>query len=179
MAMRRADSANARIDYIDYDIIERYVYNGYEIVVPLPKEEPKPMDYINPSTVLLFLGDAVQCIEVAYEDNGRGHNLLKKTTLTDLKVGDFVTVETSTRYGAAVCKVVRLNVPISPTSTETIDWAFSKVNMEELDRLKGEELKAVQIIMDADRKKKARELRELLQKECGEELKALTTYKEA
>lgn len=130
----------------------------------------------NPSTVLFLVNDDLRAIRVSYEDDGRSKQTIKKTFLTDLKVGDYVLVETETRWGATVCKVAALNVEPDFSSSTPVGWVFAKINLEELNRLKEEEQRALTIIMEA-RKREAKEtLRKTILAQCGDELKALPSY---
>ena len=131
----------------------------------------------NPSTVLFLVNDDLRAVRVSYEE-GRGQETIKKTFLTDLKVGDYVLVETETRYGATVCKVAALNVEVDFASPTKVGWVFSKIDLEQLDRLKEEETRALSIINEARKREAKAALRQTILAQCGEELKALPSYKQ-
>lgn len=123
----------------------------------------------NTTTVLFLIRDDLRAIRVSYDD-GKSRESIKKTFLRDIAVGDFVTVETDTRWSATVCKVVAVDVEVDLDSTEKVGWIFGKVDMAELDRLKAVEAKSLEIIREAELRKRKRELRDTLMAECRAEL---------
>lgn len=130
---------------------------------------------MNKSTVLFLVNEELKAVEVAYEEEGKySHRKIKKTFRTDLKVGDFVLVETTTRYGASIAKVTRTDVQIDFNADEFVGWIFGKVSLKELDDLKALEENAVLLIAEAERRKQKAEMRKTIMENCGEELKALT-----
>lgn len=131
---------------------------------------------MNSSTVLFLVNDALRAVRVAYEDGGRSKETIKKTFIADLMPGEYVLVETSTRWSATVCKIVKTDVEVDLESDESVGWVFARVDMAELDRLKDEESRAVSIIREAERREKKERLRETILRQCGPELKSLPSY---
>lgn len=130
----------------------------------------------NPSTVLFLINDDIRAVRVSYEDNNRSRETIKKTFLQDLKVGDYVLVETDTRWGATVCKVVAVNVEPDFTSSERIGWIFGRAPLEDLESLKAQETQALTIINEAQKRKAKEELRKTIMDAAGADLKQLTAY---
>ena len=130
----------------------------------------------NTSTVLFLINDDIRAIRVAYEDGGKNRETVKKTFLRDLAIGDYVLVETETRWGATVCRVVALDVEVDFTSTERIGWIFAKAPLDDLEKLKEQETSALQIINEARKREAKEKLRETIMAQCGSQLKALPAF---
>ena len=129
------------------------------------------MAKLNESTVLFLVNSSLKAVRVSYEDSGRNKETIKKTFMDDLKVGDYVLVETETRWNAAVCKVVAVNVEVDFDDEETkVGWVFSKVDLTKLDSLREIEKGAVALIREARLREKKQTLLNTLQSHCGNEL---------
>ena len=129
------------------------------------------MAKLNESTVLFLVNSSLKAVRVSYEDSGRNKETIKKTFMDDLKVGDYVLVETETRWNAAVCKVVAVNVEVDFDDEETkVGWVFSKVDLTKLDSLREIEKGAVALIREARLREKKQTLLNTLQSQCGNEL---------
>lgn len=131
---------------------------------------------MNSSTVLFLVNDDLRAIRVSYEDGSKNKETIKKTFLHDLKVGDYVLVETGTRWMATVCKVVAVDVEVDLDTTDEVGWIFAKAELDELSRLKEQESAALSIIREAERRRRKAELRDNILSQCGEELKGLPYY---
>lgn len=131
----------------------------------------------NSSTVLFLVNDDLKAVRVSYEESNRSVETIKKTFLPDLKVGDYVLVETETRWGATVCRVSALDVEVDFNSSAKIGWVFAKIDMAELDTLKEEERRALSIITEARKREAKANLRKTILAQCGDELKALPSYR--
>lgn len=128
---------------------------------------------MNDSNVIFLINDEVRAVKVQYDEGNINKITTKKTFMTDLKVGDFVLVETGTRWNATVAKVVDINCAADFANGENISWVFSKVNMAELEALKELEKRALQIIKEAEKKKVQKELRETVRGLLGPDFKSL------
>lgn len=133
------------------------------------------MDRLNESTVLFLVNSDLRAVRVSYEAEGRNKETIKKTLIQDLKVGDFVMVETDTRWNAAVCKVVAVNVEIDFDDDDLkVGWVFGRVDLTQLDALRETEKRAVSLIREARLRQKKAALLDTLNSQCGEELLQLT-----
>jgi len=131
---------------------------------------------VNSSTVLFLVNDDLRAVRVSYDDGGKSKETIKKTFLNDLRVGEFVLVETNTRWCAAVCKIITVGVEVDFDSSDDVGWVFARVDLAELDRLKAEEQAALAIIREAEKRKRKEDLRATILAQCGNELKALPSY---
>ncbi len=129
---------------------------------------------MNYSTVIFLLDDEIpiRAMRVSYEENGR-KDTIKKTLDQDLKVEDFVLVETGTRYGATVCKIAAADVEVDLESDEEIGWIFAKADMEALENIKAMERSMINTVKEGEKKRKKEALKESLGGAVQENLKAI------
>lgn len=132
---------------------------------------------MNSSTVLFLVNDALRAVRVSYEDGGKSKETIKKTFIQDLKPGEYVLVETGTRWLATVCKVVEFDVEVDLDSDAEVGWVFARADVAELERLKTEEAAALSIIREAEKRKRKAALRATILDQCGDQLKALPSYR--
>lgn len=130
---------------------------------------------MNFSNVLFLVSDDVRAIRVSYEDAGKNQTI-KKTLDHTITVGDFVVVETNTRWNMTVCKVTAVDVEVDFDSDDQIGWIVAKVDIAAFDAIKEQERRAVELIREAERREKKEGLRVTLEKYTGAELKALPIY---
>jgi hypothetical protein len=128
---------------------------------------------MNYSNVLFLITDKLRAIRVSYEDGAKNHTI-KKTFDPLVKVNDFVIVETNTRHNMTVCKVVAVDVEVDFNSDEQLGWIIARVDMEEFDRIKKQEMDAVSIIKEAEKAEQKQELRRKVMNIAGASLNALT-----
>ena len=108
------------------------------------------------------------------EEYAKNKDTIKKTFDKNLKVGDYVVVETDTRYKMTVCKIIAADVEVDFESNDHIGWIITKVDLEEFDQIKEQENAALAALQEAEKAKKKREMmRDLndLKEYAGESLK--------
>lgn len=130
---------------------------------------------MNYSNVLFLISDDVRAIRVSYEDNGR-NNTIKKTFDANIKVGDYVIVETNTRYNMTVCKVVECDVEVDFDSDDQLGWIIARVDLDEFDAIKKQEEVAVAVIKESEKRDKKEALRASIMRSAGNKLKALPSF---
>lgn len=126
----------------------------------------------NQSTVLILLnqellGGALHTVRVSYDENVKNQHTIKKTFISDLKPGEFVTVQTGTRYNATVCKVVDVDVEVDFDSDTPIGWVFGRVDMAALEKLCAEEARILGVIRDAELKERREKLKAAVLSQLG------------
>lgn len=130
---------------------------------------------INEKTVLFLVNDSLRAVRVSYDENDRNKDTIKKTFLTDLKVGEFVVVETATRHNATICKVIAVDVEVDVEDPNLdVGWVIERANLDKLDALRKAEKEAVEIIKNAKKKKAKEAMRAMVMESCGEQLLSLT-----
>jgi len=130
---------------------------------------------MNYSNVLFLISDAVRAIRVAYEDNGR-NNTIKKTFDKTVKVGDYVIVDTNTRWNMTVCKVSEVDVEVDFDSDDQLGWIIAKVDLDEFDSIKKQEETAIAVIKESEKRDKKEALRASIMRSAGSQLKALPSF---
>lgn len=129
---------------------------------------------MNYSNVILLICDEARAVRVSYEDNSK--TTIKKTIDPEIKVGDYVNVETGTRWNMTVCKVVEVDVEVDFDSDEDLGWIISKVDLAQFDDIKAQELAAIQAIKEDEKRKKRESIQEQLRGVVNPTLAALPIY---
>lgn len=132
------------------------------------------MTDFNYSTVFFLVDDEVPIrgIRVQYEDGG-SNPTIKKTFDSDIKKGDFVLVETGTRWGATICKVLEVDVEVDIDTTDKIGWIFGVADLDELDRLKDMEKQMTERIKEGQKAQKKQALLKSLGGTISSDIKSI------
>ena len=130
---------------------------------------------MNYSQAIFLISDEARAVLVTYERGEHAEKTLFKTLDPDIKVDDFVVVQTGTRHHMTVCKVVETDVEVDFDSAEEIKWIIGTVHTADFDALVAQENEAIARIKSAEKRKKKNELREALLADA-EELKSLPIY---
>lgn len=133
----------------------------------------------NRSTVLILLNQellngALHTVRVSYDESVKNQHTIKKTFISDLKPGEFVIVQTSTRYNATVCKVVEVDVEVDFDSDTPIGWVFGRVDMATLEKLCAEEERILNVIRNAELAERRLKLKNTVLAQLGDTLPQLT-----
>lgn len=126
------------------------------------------MDY---SRAIFLINDRARAVLATYQDHDEPS--LFKTFDQTIEKDDLVIVETNTRHGFTIVKVVETDVEVDMDSRKEIRWAVSKFDTESFEKLKEQEEQAIAQIKRAELRKKRRELRDEMFAEQAETLKAL------
>ncbi len=131
---------------------------------------------MNHTSVIFLLDDQipVRAMRVSYEQSdAHSKNSIKKTLDPDIAVGDFVLVETGTRWGATICKVVAADVEVDLDSDEQVKWIFAKVDLKRRDELIAMEKKLIEAVKEGERRDRKQQLRESLGIVDNKDIRAL------
>lgn len=129
---------------------------------------------MNYSNVILLICDDARAIRVSYEDNSK--TTIKKTIDPHIKKGDYVVVETGTRWNMTVCKVVETDVEVDFDSDEELGWIIERVDMDRFDNIKVQETAAIQAIKEDEKRKKREAIQAQLRDVTNPALSALPIY---
>lgn len=136
---------------------------------------------MDPSKIVFLINDKVRLIRVSYDgtqvpgDKGSHYNF--KTLDQSLAVDDFVVVETNTRHGLTVCKVIEVDLDVDFDDGQPLKWAFQRVDSAAIELIRAQEGEAMKAAARAELKRKRDQLREGIFAEHSEMLTglALTT----
>lgn len=116
------------------------------------------------SNRIFLASDTVRAVKGIFETDTNNQPTAKreyfKTFNTTLKVGDLVNVETSTRHGVSVIKIVEIDVDIDIESNEPTRWILGRVETAEYEKFKTMEGDMVSEMKKAELKAKRDDMRE-------------------
>lgn len=130
---------------------------------------------MNYSKAIFLISDKVRAVAVTYEEGDKAPQTLFKTLNPDIKVDDFVVVETGTRHHMTVCKVVEVDVDLDVDDDVEIKWIIGTVQTADFDSLVQQERDAIAKIKSAEKRRKREELAKSLLADA-EGLKELPIY---
>lgn len=130
---------------------------------------------MNYSTAIFLINENVRAVMCAYENKENAPKTMFKTVDPDIKEGDFVIVQSSTRHGMTVVKVVDTDPEIEPDfdSNEELKWIVGTIDLEDFEELKKMEDDAIVAIKKAEKRKKRDDLRKTLMADYEETIKEL------
>ena len=133
------------------------------------------------SKIVFLINDKVRLIRVSYDSAPMPGEKLShcnfKTLDQSLAVDDFDVVETGTRHGLTVCKVVEVDLDVDFDDGQPLKWAFQRVDFAAIELIRAQEGDAMKAAARAELKRKRDQLREGIFKEHSDMLEglALTT----
>lgn len=113
---------------------------------------------MRPSLIIFVLNETVRAVKVAYGDGKPSY--LFKTMDPTIKVDDLVLIQTETRWGFTVGKVVEVDVEPDLDGALDLKWVVQKFDTEAFDKLLAVELEAIDAVNAAEKTRKKKELRE-------------------
>lgn len=126
---------------------------------------------MNYSNVILLISDVARAILVSYEDSSKPS--IKKTIDPNVSVGDYVVVETDTRWNMTVCKVKEVDVEVDFEDEKHLGWIIAKVDLEQFDDIKAQENAAIAAIKEDENREKRERIQTQLRKAAGGKVRAL------
>lgn len=112
------------------------------------------------SRIVFLINDTARAIMATYEDNGTAE--MFKTLDADIRVGDLVAVQSTTRHKVTICKVTEVDVDVNFDGTTPLKWIISRVDMDAFDQILAGEAQAVSVVQAAELKRKKEELRKTM-----------------
>lgn len=112
---------------------------------------------MNYSTSIMIANDKIRAIRGQYEDAGK--QTLFKTLDPSVKVGDYMVVESSTRWGITTVKITALDVPVDYDSPEEVRWAISKIDMATHEEIKKTEAQVIEVIQKGEMRKRREDIK--------------------
>lgn len=112
------------------------------------------------SLIVFLINDSVRAIKGRYEEGGAETTF--KTLDQDIRVDDFVVVQSGTRHGLTVVKVSAVDIDVDLESNIDMLWAVQKVDMASFGVTLEQEGKAIAAVNAAEKARKKEELRKSL-----------------
>lgn len=112
------------------------------------------------SLIVFLINDSVRAIKGRYEEGGV--DTAFKTLDQDIKVDDYVVVQSSTRHGMTVVKVTAVDIDVDLEANAEMLWAVQKIDMASFGVTLEQEQKAIAAVNAAEKARKKEELRRSL-----------------
>ena len=106
---------------------------------------------MNYSKAIFLLSDTARAVAVTYEDYEDADRTLFKTLDPDIKVGDYVVVETGTRHHMTVCKVMETDIDLDLEDDVKIKWIVGVVHRADFEEITQQEENAIAAIKKAQK----------------------------
>lgn len=119
---------------------------------------------MNNSKIVFIVNQAARLIRCSYD--GEANVALKayhfKTLDPSIQVDDLVVVETNTRHGYTVVKVIEVDLDVDFDDATELKWAFSPIDLTAITALKEAEKAAIEKVRAIELKKKREALRQAM-----------------
>jgi len=118
------------------------------------------------SKIVFLINDQVRLIRVSYDEShgvptgsAPGKTYQVKTLDQSVAVDDLVLVETATRYGLTVCKVVAVDLDVDFDDGISLKWAFARVDSDHVAKILAQEAEAITAAKRAELRRQREKLR--------------------
>lgn len=128
---------------------------------------------MNYSTAVFLINKHVRAMNVTYEEGDGAKKTAFKTLDPDIKEDDLVVVETDTRHGFTVCRVVESDIDLDFDSNVPVRWIVGRVDLADHRLTLDQERDAIKAIKSAELRQKREKLRDAMFADHVETLKAL------
>lgn len=128
---------------------------------------------MNYSRAIFLINDDVRGIRCQYDPTEPRNTTVFKSMDPDIKVDDYVVVQTSIRHEMTVVKVTEVDVDVDLDYSNDLSWVIQTVDTESFAELQAKEQTAIDAMKSAEKRRRRAELRESLFKDQAEELKGL------
>lgn len=126
---------------------------------------------MNNSTLVFLINDDVRALSVAYEPDGT--QMIVKTMDPDIKVGDMVVVESTTRHKITTAKVEAVDIEPDLETSIHMHWVVGVIRLDDHKEILQKEIEAIATVQRAEKRKKRDALREALFNDSDANVKAL------
>ena len=129
---------------------------------------------MNTSKIAFLIDDTVRAFRCAYEpDDPSATNSWFKSFDQDLEVDDLVVVESTTRHGMTVAKIVEADADINFDTPEVVRWIVAKIDVLAHSKVIEREQIGIKTVQTAEKRAKREELRAAMIEAHGEEVASL------
>lgn len=126
---------------------------------------------MNNSKIVLLINDKARAMMGSYDSVEK--DKIFKTLDPNIKVGDFVVVESTTRHNMTVVEVTEADIDVDFDKEETVRWIIQKIDDAPFKNMLEQEKEAIAAVHSAERRRKKEQLRASLFADHQERLKAL------
>ena len=112
---------------------------------------------MNYSTAVMLINPSIRAVMGQYEEDGVPETF--KTLDQSLKVGDFATVESTTRWGYTTVKITKVDVEIDFDSGRKILWVVQKMDNENHNKIIEMETAAIEFIKKGELRRRREEIK--------------------
>lgn len=123
--------------------------------------------------VFLINPDKARAIMACYDAGDDAEQVMFKTLDPDIKVGDYVVVESNVRHNMTVCKVADCDVTVDFDTDDKVKWIVGVIQRADFDALKKQEEAAIEHIKGVKARKRQKELADELLADAGPEARKL------
>jgi hypothetical protein len=128
------------------------------------------------SKIVFLLNESVTAVRAIYEPDApatQPKSYVFKSFDPQIKVGDLAIVETNTRFGYTVVKIIEVDVDVDLESPTELKWLIQRLDTTGHERMLKDEAAAVEAVNAAARRKKRAELRDMMFKDQAEMVSSL------
>lgn len=112
---------------------------------------------MNYSTAVMLINPSIRAVMGKYEENGNADTF--KTLNPDVKVDDYVVVESGTRWELTVVKITAVDTDVDFDATRIMRWIVAKVDMSMHQKLKDMENAAIELIKKGELRKRREDIK--------------------
>ena len=127
------------------------------------------------SKIVFLINDQVRAVRGIYEEasNLDQPKHVFKTLDQDLAVGDIAVVESTTRHGFTVVKLIEVDIDLNFDDPAETKWVVAGVSMDAFALVKKQEDAAISAVQQAELRRKKAELRATMFKDHEESIATL------
>lgn len=127
------------------------------------------------SKIVFLINDQVRAVRAIYEEEAQTNQKkhVFKTLDQELAVDDLAIVETSTRHGYAVVKIVEADIDVNFDDPIELKWVVQRLDQSVYAGIKKQEAAAISAVQQAELRRKKAELRATMFKDHEESIAQL------
>lgn len=125
------------------------------------------------SKIVFLVNDHVSAVRAVYEDDNSAKKYVFKCFDQSIKIGDLAVVQTGTRFGFTVVKILETNIDVDFDSPIEFKWLVQKVDLDGFNGILAQEGQAIAAVQSAELRRKKAELRRTMFADAAENIAAL------
>lgn len=115
---------------------------------------------MNYSTAVMLINKSIRAVKGQYDPEVATNRSVSifKTLLQDLKVDDYVVVESGTRHGITTVKITELDCTVDFDSGTEVKWVVQKIDMDAHKKITDMEKQAIDAIKKGEMRKRREDI---------------------